>query len=163
MEAAKWIRKAGDNGYAAAQSLLASFYDDASKGNPNTKSAVQGRADPQLNQDHCDIQGQRNSVNHTELVKPNRDVNTRSRSSLGSSDELLPLIFGIPLFITIWYRLKHKTEWTDCIALFMSLFFPLLIVCLIEESKSSARHAGAILVSIPLGYWLWMLLSPKKR
>lgn len=77
----------------------------------------------------------------------------------GKYDALLPAMIIFPLIIAIWLRVKCKTEIAHCFAIFLSIFAPLIMIALTLESDAPFKVVGAILIAIPLGWWIKEILK----
>ena len=89
---------------------------------------------------------------------------TRSNSQQGDGDrgkydDFLPAVVILPLIIAIWLRLKCKTEIPHCFAIFISIFAPLIVILLMLESDAPLKEVGAIVIAIPLGWWIKEILK----
>ena len=92
----------------------------------------------------------------TQVINRNHRQNTSVRSE---SDDFFPAIIIFPLIIAIWIRLKWKAEIPHCFAIFISIFLPLIVIALTLESDAPLREVGAILIGLPLGWWIKTLLT----
>lgn len=89
---------------------------------------------------------------------------TRNNSQQGDNDRgeydgFLPAVVIFPLIIAIWLRLKCKTEIPHCFAIFISIFAPLIMILLMLESDAPLKEVGAIVIAIPLGWWIREILK----
>lgn len=78
----------------------------------------------------------------------------RQTEDRGKYDAMLPAAIIFPLIIAIWLRVKFKTEIAHCFAIFLSIFAPLIMIALTLESDAPFKEVGAILILIPLGWWI---------
>ena len=88
-----------------------------------------------------------------------RNNGRQGDSDRGKFDDLLPAMVIFPLIIAIWLRLKRKAEIANCLAIFMSIFVPLIMITLTLESDAPFKVVGAILIAIPLGWWIKEILK----